>query len=219
MCAGTNRYWKFKDKAEDHFALEPTQYMFDEVRAQFLAAGATVTRVDRIENTRLWKMFSARRHEIETALRGITPVDCSPFESPSTRVLDPSVNECMFWHGTSIKGGKMIANTGFDERIASLGGFSGAGCYFAEAIAKSMAYAVPASVTGEYCMLLCRVILGEPQRRNKHFGSQQRHPLAKNANGERFDSVVVHPPGSYREFIIYDGLQTYPEFMIRFTKP
>ena len=140
---------------------------------------------------------------------------------PLTSVIDPSVNECLFWHGTSIKGGKMIANTGFDERIARLGGLSGAGNYFAEDIEKSMGYVSgggPDPNTGEYCMLLCRVILGEPHQISNHFGANRRLPPAKNANGERYDSVVVHPPGAHREFIVYDGDQTYPEFMIRFTE-
>ena len=62
-------------------------------------------------------------------------------------------------------------------------------------------------------MLLCRVCLGEMCRIQEFDTSAERHVL----HSDEYDSLLGDREavrGTYREFIVYDGAQVYPEYVI-----
>merc|ERR1712151_884143 len=89
------------------------------------------------------------------------------------------------------------------------------GAYFAEAATKSDQYAKTVTEEGENkgskVMLLCRVTLGNVYH-IEHGTDRQAERLVDDPN---FDSVVgvAH---KYREFLVYDVAQIYPEYIFRY---
>jgi hypothetical protein len=182
-----------------------------------------VSKVSRIESPALWRVYAAKREALYAQLR-----KC---RVPATAVhtdaqwmaaeLDARVNEKFMWHGTKPELLNIIEENGFDERMGSLDGMFGAGVYFAEMCSKSDQYCTPRR--GHYFyFFLSRVMLGVP------FGTQsamvqkpplRRPPLMAGAQGRPHDSIVYTPHGNhYREFIVYDKAQTYPEFLVEYER-
>ena len=152
-------YWKNKDVASSACCNEVTGFMRDKLARLLRQTGGAafqnlmMVRAERVENMPLWRTFGVKRAAIAHALcrqagaggagSGVgggaaTAVDVAPHE-----LLDQATNEVYLWHGTSDEAAAMIAVHGFDERIARMGGLSGAGSYFAENAAKSLGYARP----------------------------------------------------------------------------
>ena len=52
-------------------------------------------------------------------------------------LLEPGLNECFVYHGTSANIASVICRHGFDERVAALSGLYGAGIYFANQSCKA----------------------------------------------------------------------------------
>jgi hypothetical protein len=117
-----------------------------------------------------------------------------------------------------------LAESGFDERVASLNGLYGAGSYFADAMCKSHQYAKP-HTNGEYCMLYCRVVMGSPFRTTRQHVGERRPPVnaADPRPGASFDSIFaqnrVGRQGhqTHNEFVVFRDYQVYPEFIVRYT--
>jgi hypothetical protein len=142
--------------------------------------------------------------------------------------LHTSVGECYLFHGTSLSAVDAIVNTGNDPRIGR--GFFGQGCYFNENSSKSDQYT---GRTGDPCvMFLCRVLVGQP-----HIMLQPKHDIVRPSclehkafeclcPGKRFDSVLVQTkrqdPASrferFREIVIYEGCQAYPEYVVHYKR-
>ena len=105
--------------------------------------------------------------------------------------------------------------------MASLQGLFGAGVYFAEHCSKSDQYCTP-DKNGEYYIFLCRVIVGQQIHiRNSNANGIRRPPDVPNGNGRVYDSVVGQSNSSstaYREIIVYDGNQCYPEYLIKYKR-
>lgn len=138
-----------------------------------------------------------------------------------------------------------IANHGFDERVSNLAGMFGCGIYFAENSSKSVLYAHASSCpqsgavyigqtsacncTGvndvERVMFLCRVCVGTPHIRLEATDKDKplRRPPDREDTGIPFDSVLGESAQwnksaklAFREFIVYDRRQCYPEYIITF---
>ena len=95
----------------------------------------------------------------------------------------------------------------------------GKGAYFAERSTKSDEYVkgklvdIGLSQETHFAMLLCRVCLGELYRITDFDKSAERHVLGSS----KYDSLLGDREavrGTYREFIVYDGAQVYPEYVI-----
>ena len=171
--------------------------------------GATVTKVHRIENSELWNTYNHRK---ETMLRRFTKssqnTQIQKVHVAHHKTIDSHVNELFLFHGTTPDHVKIIAELGFDERVASLGGLSGSGCYFAENSCKSHQYTRQTNSAGEYIMLYCRVLLGAPHCTNQNLQNMSHAP-------NHCDSVVASGGTQvHREFIVYDRSQVYPEYVI-----
>eukprot|EP00929_Paragymnodinium_shiwhaense_P043668 TRINITY_DN22439_c0_g1_i3.p1 TRINITY_DN22439_c0_g1~~TRINITY_DN22439_c0_g1_i3.p1 ORF type:complete len:739 (+),score=114.79 TRINITY_DN22439_c0_g1_i3:2117-4333(+) len=126
-----------------------------------------------------------------------------------------------------------ILKQGFDLRLAN-DGMLGRGLYFAERPCKSDRYALrysadPASTSiGETAhIFLCRVALGRAYRTadsNKMRGLtrppcvQGHDDKTERCEHDRQDSVVFDKEGKYREFVVYNGDQIYPEFLVEYQR-
>lgn len=145
--------------------------------------------------------------------------------------LCPTANEVYLWHGTTPLGVLGIAEQGFRtdmagaERPIGKGWFRpaytpmyGHGVYFAECASKSDEYAQPdprGMYKGCCALLLCRVTLGRTRtlatpnvsQRDVH-KARTRHPEPDSLIGDR---TCV---GTYREFVIFDDAQCYPEYVV-----
>jgi len=142
---------------------------------------------------------------------------------------------------------RYITKTGFDEKVASIAGFFGAGIYFAENSSKANLYVPCPNCQGDaalspivctcpknqlYSMLVCRVLLGVPFICEKYdqakFQGTAQRPVRqapfKESSTERYDSIVVSGKVTggdlvfYREFVVYNGFQVYPEYIVYYSR-
>ena len=179
-------------------------------------------KIERVENTYLWKAYCRMRDHVaewhklnEDAIRPIVPsVDGGLIHS--TTMVRGDVNETYLLHGVRDGGtaADIICRYGFDPRIAKLEGLYGAGTYFADQACKALQYAYP-DASGRRYIFFCRVTMGQAFASRTMMQRQRRPPHG-------YDSVVANTSVAnfgmqiHREFIIYDGSQIYPEFLISF---
>lgn len=204
--------------------------------ATFAAFG--VKNVWRIENHNRYLAYTRKRESIRMVNSDASknrsmvispPVQTTPYRMPSGALLDKASNEHLLFHGTKPASVATLCNRGFDERVGSLEGLFGSGCYFAENSSKSDEY-VPTN--GQQFMFLCRVVLGSPfktlttHRLMRRPPCIQGHPEKMRCTHDLHDSLVAPPKtmdakavlSKFREFIVYDGDQAYPEYLIEYSR-
>src|SRR5690554_5341375 len=87
----------------------------------------------------------------------------------------------------------------------------------AEDSSKADQYATPNS-SNSFFMFLSRVTLGSPFHTQTAHKNHRRPPERQDKNC-LFDSLVGKLPSMrYREFIVYDRSQCYPEFLIEYKR-
>jgi len=175
----------------------------DQGHAGGIFSSYRIYKIQKIRNTKLWERYSHRRREVAEENHNQS-------------------NERMLFHGSPFI--QAIAQKGFDERHAYIGGMFGAGIYFAEHSSKSNQY-VYGIGGGTGCpqhkdrscygchrqLLLCRVALG------KSFLQFSAMKMAHAPPGHH--SVVGRPSVgglSFPEYVIYRGEQAYPEYLITY---
>ncbi|KAL3880949.1 hypothetical protein ACJMK2_033151 [Sinanodonta woodiana] len=195
-----------------------------------------VKEVQRLENLQLFDKYASFRHAQFPAVskRGklipLEDIQASTRGQPLTLkytkrgcVLDqdiyPEVNEHYLFHGTSADAVNGILKQGLDNRLAGNGRF-GNGIYCAETPAKSNQYTDKA---GEKKMFLIRACLREIYIHNGENYQFKRAPC-KTCQKDQclcgkplFDSIVAEGALHYREFILHDRYQVYPEYLITYT--
>ena len=102
-----------------------------------LTKSARVLKVERIENMRLWKTYWHRKREMLDSHRAnrvrvskVEPMPSAPMLGPKSaldqeQLLEPGLNETFLFHGTSVEVAGIVAEHGFDERVASMQGLYG----------------------------------------------------------------------------------------------
>lgn len=199
-------------------------------RGMAMPKGLKVVKVKRNENARLWARYAAGRLGVQQAHshkcvkvddvyggRVLTFEDLPPELQSETRA---DVNECFLWHGTSPEAAGLICQAGFDLTRAgsNVGSMYGPGAYFAECSSKSDEYASAGGgiYEGMFCLLLCRVVLGEVHMLTN--AGEQVHGMVKaSMESGAYDSVLGNRQaavGTYREFVVYQEDQIYPEFVV-----
>lgn len=184
-----------------------------------------VTKISRIENDKLWISYETSKMLMSKATTAISPtpktfitsgagsaaeIAADPLKAwlTSASNLRRDLNEMFGWHGTSKDVASIICEQGMDERVGSLNGLFGSGCYFAENLEKSLGYVTYDKHT---CyVFLSRVVMGEPAiLQNKTCPNTRRPPAGK-------DSIlgIPHSHHSAREFIVYDRRQVFPEMLL-----
>eukprot|EP00928_Gymnodinium_smaydae_P099397 TRINITY_DN9467_c0_g1_i3.p2 TRINITY_DN9467_c0_g1~~TRINITY_DN9467_c0_g1_i3.p2 ORF type:complete len:165 (-),score=19.07 TRINITY_DN9467_c0_g1_i3:182-676(-) len=161
----------------------------------------------------LWTEYASRKMTMKQQVRAYK-IQIPPLQPPldGHETLDPSVNEVYLWHGTGKDSLDDILQWGLDERVCSVNGLYGAGLYFACDICKSGQYAKPAG--NVRYVFYSRVLLGLPSYADEYTQGARRPPAYSEKNGRLYDSVIANT--EHREFIVYDRLQTYPEYLLEF---
>ena len=226
-------YWTHQDLAnsQPHFGIKPTLHVKSKMQVLLRTTplnghaagcqgrpglrGATVTKVERVENTLLWKSYCTKRAEM-SQLAGLPGGAVPAIAISRHEMLDASLNEIYLFHGTDPATARLISRWGFDERVADMGGLYGAGTYFAENSCKSMQYTKQPNSSGEFTIIYSRVLLGHAFHTSARTQTQWRRAPDRQP-GLPHDSVVASGGSQvHREFIVYDRAQTYPEFIIYF---
>ncbi|EFC39622.1 TCCD-inducible-PARP-like domain-containing protein [Naegleria gruberi] len=189
-----------------------------------------VSSVSRIENASLFTSYKSRMNHLTSYQDPLNSIQVQTeqlaktsksFEWMKTVGLNGGMNEKYLWHGTKPEFISSISEHGFDERVASLGGLFGAGVYFAEYCSKSDQYCTP-DRNNEYSLFLCRVLLGRQiYYTPKRMTNERRPPEINGTNRRVFDSVIGNSNASnsaYRELIVYDRYQCYPEYIIKYKR-
>lgn len=203
-----------------------------------------IDQVFRLENHQLWKdydhtrckieeeLLSVDRGSLQYKLKPIPDLASCPSKLSDALHLKRAINETLLFHGPSQK--KDILNSickqGIDDRISTKGMF-GAGCYFAEDAVKSDQYV---NEPGTCYLLCCRVILGDyytcysPTKENIDPTRTRRPPALPSSPTVLHNSLLAecsrtNPDKScalqrFREFVIYDRGQIYPEFLIAYKR-
>ncbi|BFZ14792.1 hypothetical protein BsWGS_17831 [Bradybaena similaris] len=145
------------------------------------------------------------------------------------------VNEHYLFHGT--KSWPAIVANGIDPRVSGEGGMFGKGIYTAEKFIKSDQYTDSrshrAAPETTLYMILARVLLGNvflcdhnhPSVASKQSIKLTRPPcvqclkdICTCAKQELFDSVMGDGKWIFREFVVYDRFQCYPEYLISYQR-
>jgi len=182
-----------------------------------------VVKCCRVERSDLWNKYAIKREEIRkraVKVEDIRPKTADDMDFSATTTLDHRVNECWLFHGTSEEAAQAIATSNF--RLPETPGLFGKGAYFAEAAKKSHHYAKKSAavevsmegspVGGCHVMLLCRVTLGNMWKVDGT--DRQAEELVRDP---AFDSVLGE--SNFREFIVYDVAQVYPEYIMYYKLP
>jgi len=176
-------HWSKQAKDLQIFEVAKYSEEFNKIAKRFneTAPGTTITKIERNQNRTQWTFYFLQREKI--ALKN--------HKNP---------NEMHLYHGSRAKAYQIILTTGFDHRVANMGGAIGAGTYFATHASYSKNY------TTESRMLYCRVTVGK-------VGNGQsgiRKPPAG------CDSVASVSNGNGM-YVVFDNYQCYPEYMIYYT--
>jgi len=141
-------------------------------------------------------------------------------EELNSNVIDPNINEFYLFHGTTAQSATSITNSDFRLDLAgtNAGTLYGRGIYFAECASKSDEYA---QVDGRslYPMLVCRVTLGRVLYTAEEY--PKTAPLVKQCTTGAYHSVLGDREkcrGTFREMIVYDADQAYPEFVVWYSR-
>lgn len=200
----------------------------------------SVTDVKRVENIDLWDNYVHARKKIVKKIisdgplkkleeiNNVGPVMTSGYlNNTLTRDLCQELNECYLFHGTKSQFVDNIMTKGIDPRHSGNNTMMGKGIYCAESSTKSDQYTDDKNhrIKVGLKMILVRMLLGNIFVANN--AQLLKLPPCKTClhdnctieNHEHFDSVVVNIPNKlFREFIVYDAPQCYPEYIITYNR-
>lgn len=160
---------------------------------------------------------------VGSSIPGFLANDC---EDGSCRSLlsavDPDLNENYLWHGTGPAEAQGISERGFDIEQAgsSRGALFGRGLYFAESCLKADEYVRPDD-KGRYPLILCRVTLGNINYCDAEDPCRETLRVSCRTGGGGHHSVLGDREKvrqTFREFVIFDGHQAYPEFVVWYSR-
>lgn len=162
----------------------------------------------------------------------------TPFDQLDSAPLVSQVNEWRLLHGSSHSSCRSICEKNFDLSCVGVGGtwkkgkelkgepLYGNGVYFAERITKADEYAVPCDTAHpdefhEVCsVLLCRVIGGRSNvcTKNEIDSSSLRQQVFAGPHHSVLGDRVQELKKPYREFVVYDRDQIFPEYLLNYIR-
>eukprot|EP00428_Durinskia_dybowskii_P022488 CAMPEP_0170205746 /NCGR_PEP_ID=MMETSP0116_2-20130129/2418_1 /TAXON_ID=400756 /ORGANISM="Durinskia baltica, Strain CSIRO CS-38" /LENGTH=444 /DNA_ID=CAMNT_0010456139 /DNA_START=64 /DNA_END=1398 /DNA_ORIENTATION=- len=192
-----------------------------------------VVHVQRNENPKIWEDYQRVRdnlreiaarspfvlYDVKTGSANQTTREARNFIDRAQLCKD--INEYYLFHGTKPSAAKAICDNDFLEMKAgsNAGTLYGPGLYFAESSSKSDEYAADDKdgiFSGLYGMLVCRVACG-----NMNYTDEVAPPVQSLVNSvlksKTHHSILGDREkcrGTYREFIVFDSAQTYPEYVV-----
>lgn len=184
-----------------------------------------VVQVQQNCNPKLWSNYAHARQCIKARMTEQDIRNCKTSEvMESTGLtlgpLDASVNEFYLFHGTKPSACESICQSDFMIKMAgsNAGSLYGPGIYFGENSSKSDEYASSENsgiYQNLYAMLICRVTCG------RMLYTDQLTPntteLTQKCVNNEFNSVLgdrEKARGTYREFIVFNNDQAYPEYVV-----
>jgi len=183
----------------------------------------------RVEDSLLWNQYLSAKTslkenrgkctappDVEADKKAVTKVVTEIMEGQLdapilTSTLDPDANEVYLWHGTSKAAWSAIAEDGL--LLGTYGGLYGSGFYFAENSTKALEYAKEKTgAEQEQCLLLCRVVLGEP-----YFTTASSSDRIEKVKEKDKDSIFADSHNGWaREIVIDKCANIYPEYALTF---
>lgn len=204
--------------------------------------GYRVQKIISVMNAESWQSYAERRDNIAQDCRlypGCAPLSDTAWGDWSGKIhtaphgnailegahlpsLSAGANEFLMFHGTNPEAADLIAMNHFDMAFACKSGLFGAGLYFAENSSKSDEY-VKGDAKGWYPMILCRVTLGRIYycANTDPTTDPGRDKLEAACTGGSYHCVLgdrLKARGTYREYVLYDHYQVYPQFIVWYTR-
>ncbi|CAL1174051.1 unnamed protein product [Cladocopium goreaui] len=182
-----------------------------------------------VQNAEVYVNYRARREEISASITAeMATGDAWDVKTAAVPLLggrlkenpvDPSMNEHYLWHGCKPEGAEGITDANFDLKRAgsAYGSLFGPGIYLAESCMKADEYTSP-DARGYFPLLLCRATLGNINYCD-HPSPVSISPslVASCKAGGGYHSVLGDREkinGTFREFIVFDNHQVYPEYIV-----
>mmetsp|Transcript_13814 Transcript_13814/g.30447 ORF Transcript_13814/g.30447 Transcript_13814/m.30447 type:complete len:706 (+) Transcript_13814:86-2203(+) len=258
-------------ETQPQYVIDEIQGMFDQTyrkvytrdrRGAPIPDRFLIKEVQRVMNCQVWREYAKVRQDLQTKLQGQTnavPEGChtmnylkqiqtiNPNRPPALPQLNPAVNECWLFHGTTREAAQGIAENDFrlDLTGSNAGTLYGKGIYLAENATKSDEYGEgprgPASKEGEdpergfeaprpppgpppelvreSYILLCRSSLGKIKYTDEQRPNADN--LQKSCLKGDYDSVLgdrLKINGTFREIIVYNDDHVYPEYIVRYER-
>jgi hypothetical protein len=194
------------------------------------ASSLEVVAVERLRNDTRHMIYSLRRQIIKAEMPSAdcqvdwdVKTDCASAQLPMVTPLASDLNEHYLWHGTGPTEACGIASSGFDMSQAGYGrgSFFGRGAYFAESCLKADEYVKP-NEKGWFPLILCRVTLGTVNYCDAEDPGELRETLRARSRAGKYHSVLGDREKvrqTFREFVLFDSSQIYPEFIVWYRKP
>lgn len=132
--------------------------------------------------------------------------------------LDTAINECYLWHGTTPENAESITDTWFDisKTGSSYGSIFGPGIYFAESCLKADEY-VKEDSRKWFPLVLSRVLLGNVYYCDEKSPWEMKARLEAACKGGGYHSILGDREKvrrTFREFILFNQDQIYPEYLV-----
>ncbi|CAE7286796.1 Tnks [Symbiodinium natans] len=203
-------------------------------------SGYRLTSAQRNQSPLHWARYSMIRAAILKELRargGCKRVSTESSQEPFDRLdgapLDERMNEWWLFHGSSEASCLAICERNFTLDLAGSGAtwtrsgagtsLYGPGVYFAERITKADEYAVGSAGEGDttvYTVLLCRVVAGSPRvcTTNQIDTDRLREDILGGLHHSVLGDRVSELKKPFREIVVYDTDQVYPEFLLTYTR-
>jgi len=205
-------------------------------------AGYRLVGAWRNQNPALWARYSLMRATIQQECAKTSCTACAvessarSFDELDTSRLTTGINEWRLFHGTSDKLCREICDTNFNLGMAGTGAtwkaagctkgnpLYGAGVYLAERITKADEYARQPSKSSDgtdvFSVLLCRAVGGSVLvcAENEIDSESLRRQVLEGPYHSVLGDRVVKLRKPYREVVIYDRDQLYPEFLLTYAR-
>ncbi|CAG5131329.1 unnamed protein product [Candidula unifasciata] len=196
----------------------------------------SVNDIQRVKNRQIFREYCDFRDELRDKTcdgDNVEKIEDFPQKvwsfKKSRRHVD--LNEIYLFHGTSEDSANQIIEEGFDTGITNPRNLYGRGIYFAEEFTKADQYTDDRDDRDphgtELTLLLCKVLMGNAFMCGKYDAEKWKQPpcmkcgRSKCRHGwqHRYDSVLGSGHGMlFREFVVYDGRQCFPEFIIKYER-
>lgn len=194
--------------------VNPRSYLRYLVRRQVIAAELP-------ENARTdWKVRTSGSCDLSPVADSVSSASPKQFMAR----VNPELNEHYLWHGTGPAEASGIAAEGFDLCLAGScrGALFGRGLYFAESCLKADEY-VRKDASNQFPLVLCRVTLGSVNYCDAEDPSDIREMLQLSCRaGEMAHHSVLGDREkvrqTFREFVIFDCHQAYPEYIVWYSR-
>ena len=164
-----------------------------------------VQRIERCHNPRLQEKYLAELQDMAGLVeRRVGRIDVR--YAPAVESFQSvKLNEFLLFHGAPAAIIDRLTLQGIDPRYAgeNIGKLFGHGSYFAAHSSKSDIYTTPAAASGERCVLITRVALGEAHQAKEACPSATRPPERRDGRGP-LNSIVAVTQGN-------GGCVEYPE--------